>query len=122
MMRLIAIAMVLVAGASQAAPPASAGSAPAPSAVQRQLHDTSAQIAKERAQNTQLKSRVSELEQRSTAQQAQQTQRDREIVELRRQVEALSGSPHHRDSINGHLWTTLDTEARARRDYSGNKR
>ena len=93
MMRLIAIAMVLVAGASRAAPPASAGSAPGPSAVERQLHDTSAQIAKERAQNTKLKSRVSELEQRSTAQQAQQTQRDREIVELRRQVEALSRRP-----------------------------
>ena len=93
MMRLIAIAMVLVAGASRAAPPASAGSAAAPNAVERQLHETSAQVAQQRAQTAQLKSRVSELQQRNSALQVQQTERDREIAELQRKLEALGQRP-----------------------------
>jgi TolA-binding protein len=60
--------LVLIAGLSHAAPPA-AGSSSASSSdsIVRQLRDTRVQVQTQRAQTAQLKSRVSELEQRSAA-------------------------------------------------------
>ena len=87
MLRLVAIGFVLIAGASQAAPPASGGST-AQDATERQLRDTRAQVQEQRAQAGRLKGRVTELERRSAAQRAQQAQRDREIAELQRKLGA----------------------------------
>ena len=90
MLRFIALAIVAVAGAVQAAPPASGGSSGVTKTIERQLHDTRAQVETQHAHASQLKSRVSELEQRSAAQKAQQAQRDREIAELQRKLAALN--------------------------------
>ncbi len=73
-----------------AAPPVPASSA-APRADEHSLRDTQRQLQEQRAQSAQLKSRVDELERRSAAAREQQAQRDREIAELQRKLDAVQG-------------------------------
>lgn len=73
--------------AAQAGAPASRSGT-----LQRQLQRTQAELKQQRAQADQLRMRVGALEQRSAANRAQLEQRDREIAELRRKLDAHSPS------------------------------
>ncbi len=90
MFRFLAFAIIVVAGAVRAGPPASGGSSGETKAIERQLHDTRAQVEAQHVHTSQLKSRMSELEQRSAAQREQQALRDREIAELQHKLAALN--------------------------------
>ncbi|HET6906020.1 MAG TPA: hypothetical protein VFH52_03625 [Rhodanobacteraceae bacterium] len=71
---------------------AQAGSAPASASgvLQRQLQRTQAELQRQRTQTDQLRTRVNDLEQHSAAYQAQLEQRDSEIADLQRKLDALS--------------------------------
>ncbi|HWG10607.1 MAG TPA: hypothetical protein VN693_03805 [Rhodanobacteraceae bacterium] len=89
--------MVLMLGASLAGmvvatPPAGGTSSGASPEISRQLSEARAQVDAQHAQTAQLKDKVAALEQTGATQQAQQTQRDREIAELQRKLAALQAA------------------------------
>jgi len=76
--------------------------ASAPHAIGHKLEQTQAELQHQRIQSKQLRARVDDLERRSAANRAQQQQRDREIADLQRKLQALGPAPAATASTGGH--------------------
>lgn len=99
--RAIGVAAALLL--SVAACAAQAGSVPASAStsLERQLQHARSELQRQRAQTDQLRTRVDDLEQHSAAYQAQLEQRDREIADLQRKLDALSPSTRPAPASSG---------------------
>ncbi|MEO6968973.1 MAG: hypothetical protein ABI132_11060 [Rhodanobacteraceae bacterium] len=82
------IALAIAFSSMLVASPATGTDAPSTSKTARQLHDADTALQRQHAQSAQWHARVTELEKQSAAERAAQTQRDRQIAELQRQLKA----------------------------------